>query len=213
VLVRNFANFRPLANGSTPHDRAIIYTGEITPDYGAFNLLGIAREMKARGLDTPLLIVDRFPEPELREQVLKAIEDENLPIQILARVLASEMPQMLQKACIGIAPSPNVLNKALGPPTKLFEYMHFRLAIVGSDIEGTRIALRDGELGILCQPEDYVAWVDAFEKLLNDSAYFNALTERAYAVASRDYTWASEKMGMIDYVRALIARQATRSGA
>lgn len=210
TLVRNFANFA-VPDESFKQERALIYTGDITPDYGAFNILGIARALRARGIDVPLRIVDRFPEPELRTEILAVIARERLPIEILQPVVAADMPQLLAKAMIGISPSPDVRNKALALPTKLFEYMLFKLAIVASDIEGTRIVLEDGRLGILCPPEDYDAWADAIESLLSDAELFARYTADAQQAAREKYTWASEKQGMIGYVKKLVA-QADRAG-
>jgi glycosyltransferase involved in cell wall biosynthesis len=203
VLVRNFANFAPPSTDFA-NDRAILYTGDVTPDYGAYNILGIARHLKSRAINVPLRIVDRFPEPAFRASFLKTVSEEGLPIEVLRPVIAADMPQILARGCIGISPSPNLRNKALGPPTKLFEYMKFNLAVVGSDIEGTRIALEDGALGILCPPNDYDAWVDAIAKLLNDQHFHTALTKRARETAETKYTWDAERVGMTDYVSLLV---------
>lgn len=199
ALVRNLPNFE--APQDFPHETAILYTGSLSRDYGFYSLLEIAREMKRRGLSTPLRIVDRFYKSEvLRGELLTAIADEGLNVELLKPCKAEEMPKLLAKGSIGISPLLDSPNKALAYPTKVFEYFAFGLATIASDIAGTREILEDGKLGILVPARDYGKWVDAIEALLNDEALANGYRDRARAAYTSTYNWRTERKLMLGFV-------------
>lgn len=203
VLVRNYSKFNVPAD--FVNDRAVLYTGEVTPDYGVYNLLGIAREMKRRGLAMPMRIVDRFwGDEELRAKVKNQIAEEQLPIEILAPVTAERMPEILAKGCIGLSPIEDLPSKASNLPTKVFEYFAFGLVTLASDVGQHRWVLQDGYLGFLFEPHDYVAWVDAIEKLMNDPALFAEYQRRGRQAISDTYNWEAEERALVDYVGDLI---------
>jgi len=199
-LVRNFSSF--VVPEDFHPDRAVLYTGDLTCDYGVYNLVCIAREMKRRELDVPLRIVDRFYQDEkMRRHIHKIVEDENLNIEFLESVVAQEMPKILSKGCIGLSPISDSPNKQLAYPTKVFEYFMFGLAVVASDIAGTREILEHGRLGILVRPDDFVAWVDQIERLLNDKEYFEGYVRAGKNAIRETYNWGQEEKRLVSYVR------------
>ena len=199
-LVRNFSRLQ------VPNDihleRAVLYTGDLTRDYGVCNLIGIAREMSRRKLGVPLRIVDRFYDDEsARSQFRELIAREKLPIELLSSVLAEDMPRILVKGCIGLSPLPDLPNKRIAYPTKIFEYFAFGLVVIASDIAGTREILESGKLGILVRADDYVGWVDRIEKLLGDDGYFKRCAEEGKAAQKCKYNWEAESEALVAFVR------------
>ena len=204
-MVRNFSRF------TVPDDfrreRAVLYTGDLTRDYGVFNLLEIAREMKRRKVAVALRIVDRFYNDEdMRRRIRGAVADEGLNVEFLDSVIAEDMPKILAKGCIGLSPIPDIPNKQIAYPTKIFEYFLFGLAVIASDIAGTREILENGKLGILLRPDDYTGWVDQIERLLADEAYFDLYVAAAHKAVAEKYNWDREEKDLVDYVRSA-ARQ------
>ena len=206
VLVRNFPNF--VVPGDFATERAVLFTGSISRNYGASNLLGIAREIKRRGLEIRLRIVDRFfMGRKLRQVFVDAIASEKLDVEILPPVFAHEMPELLAKGCIGLMVSLNVDNKVRGYPTKIFEYLAFGLAVVATDLISSREILQDGHLGILVEDQNYGAWVDAIERL-----YFNederlALVEAGKIAFETMYNWDMEKEKLLNFVESCIEQR------
>lgn len=204
VLVRNFSKFRVPAGFA--RERAILYTGEVSPDYGVYHLVEIAREMKRRGIDVPLRIVDRFREQvHIRDFVERAAREDGLRIEILDSVPAEHMPQILAKGCIGLSPLPDLPNKRLALPTKIFEYFAFGLPVVASDIEGTRQIMADDDLGFLLPADDYQGWVSAIQKLLDDPQLYAEYQRRGWHAVGNTFTWEAEERRLIEYTRALAA--------
>lgn len=200
VTIRNFANFeRP---HSFDHMPGVLYTGSLSRDYGALVILDIARELRRRGRKIPIRIIERFgSKPDLEMHFRESVEREGLWVEFIEPVPADEMPRVLRMGSIGISPCLDVPNKALALPTKIFEFFAFRLAVIGSDISGTRAILKNGELGVLVRDVDISGWADAIEALYDDDAMrcrFADAGERAYKA---QFNWDTEKVTLVDYVR------------
>lgn len=200
VLVRNLANF--VVSDEFRNEHAVLYSGSMSRDYGAYNLLAIAREIKARGRKIPMRIVDRFVmQDALRDEFFNAVENEDLDIEFLPQVEAANMSEILTMGSIGLSPLLNTVNKALAYPTKIFEYFAFGLAVIATDTVSTREILEDGRLGFLLDDHDHLAWVDAVEKLYFDDEFrakYRDLGRRAFAAG---YNWDAEKRTLVQFVK------------
>lgn len=187
------------------NDRAVLYTGTLSRDYGAETILQIAAEMRRRNLDVPLRVVDLFGgDTVFRDNFLARVASENLPIEVLAPVPSDRMPEILARGAIGISPILNTPNKALALPTKIFEYYKFGIVVVASDVEGSRIATRDGALGLLAPHDDVSGWVDAIERLLRDDNLLQSIRAAGLKAAEDEFNWDGEAQRMIAFVRRII---------
>jgi len=96
--------------------------------------------------------------------------------------LRSDVPDVLAAADIFVLPS---LSEGL--PLVLLEAMFSGLPIVASDVGDVRLALADGQSGVLVKPGDPVALARALEHLLRNPAVTSALGERAARRAAVEY--------------------------
>lgn len=210
VQVRNYPRLTVPAGFQT--ERAVLYTGTVSRDYGAENLLGIAAEMKRRKLDIPFRIVDLFHgEAEFRQTFLDRIASEDLPIEILPPVPSDRMAELLAMGSIGLSPIMDMPNKALALPTKIFEYYKFGLVVITSDVDGSRLATEDGRLGLLVAHDKPDAWTDAIELLLRDQATFDTYRDAGLNAAETRFNWNSEAIRLtafVEKVAGLSARSA-----
>ena len=76
-------------------------------------------------------------------------------------------------------------------PLKIFEYMAAGKAILCSNLPVLREVLSHEETALLCDPEDVRSWVEALERLRNDSALRNELGKRAADRVEQCHTWSS----------------------
>jgi glycosyltransferase involved in cell wall biosynthesis len=74
-------------------------------------------------------------------------------------------------------------------PLKIFEYMAYAKPIIASDLPTLREIIRDGENGLLVNPEDPQAWQDAINRLASDSALAQRIGARAAADLEEKYAW------------------------
>lgn len=72
-------------------------------------------------------------------------------------------------------------------PLKMFEYMSHKKAIVASDLPVLREVLTNKN-ALLCNPEDANEWVEALNKL-KDETFRNQLATNAYNDFMKEYTW------------------------
>lgn len=204
ALVRNFPNFQ--APQTMAQDQAVLYTGELTSDYGIDTIIGLARELKRRGRDIPIRIVDRFhDEASARNRFKRIVADEQLGIAILDSVPAERMPEILRRGCIGISPLKDVPNKALVLPTKIFEYFLFGLVTVASDIPGTRDVVDDGVTGVLVEADHFPAWADAIERLWDDPAEQARIRANGLRAVQDQFNWERERTTLVEFVKKLAA--------
>lgn len=72
-------------------------------------------------------------------------------------------------------------------PLKIFEYMSHKKAIVASDLPVLREVLSEKN-ALLCNPEDANEWIEAFNKL-EDESFREQLAANAYNDFMQEYTW------------------------
>lgn len=203
ALVRNFPNFRAPADAS--HNPGVLYTGELTPDYGVWTIIEIARLFKVRGRDIPIRVVDRFHDDQaLRSKFKGIVAEEHLGIEMLDSVPADRMPELLRNGTMGLIPVHNVPNKALALPTKGFEYFLFGLVTFASRVGGNTDIIEDGVTGFLVEAEDAVAWADTIERVWDDAALQGRVRAAARRVVEEQFNWETERRTLVAYVEGLV---------
>ena len=98
-------------------------------------------------------------------------------------------------SCSDVCISPHVPNPDgtpfFGSPTKLFEYMGLRRAIVASDLDQIGEVIENERSGLLCPPGDVEAAAAAVRRLLEDAPLRERLAEGAFERASERYSWSA----------------------
>ena len=191
TLVRNLAKFSP--RRELVHRRGLICPGTLSPANGMRVLLGIAEEIKCRGLDLPLTVSDRFPTQALRDEFISRVEAGDLNVKIAAPVLPRDMDRLLSEADIGLSVEQDVPNMRMGFHTKLFEYMAMGMPVVASDVWSNAHLVGAGDSGIIVAPDDPKAYVDAVERLYADPESFSRFRENGFRAIETQFNWDLEK--------------------
>jgi glycosyltransferase involved in cell wall biosynthesis len=96
-------------------------------------------------------------------------------------------------ACCDVCVSPHIPNPDgtpfFGSPTKLFEYMGLRRAIVASDLDQIGEVIEHERSGLLCRPGAVDDAAAAIKRLLNDEQLRDRLAGGALERAAREYSW------------------------
>jgi glycosyltransferase involved in cell wall biosynthesis len=126
---------------------------------------------------------------EVREEIKARALGERVQVTgVLPREQALEM-----LSCSDVCVSPHVPNPDgtpfFGSPTKLFEYMGLRRAIVASDLDQIGEVIEDGSSGLLCPPGDVAAAAAAVKRLLGDDSLRESLAQGALQRAREEYSW------------------------
>jgi len=203
VMVRNYPNFQAPVNFIK--ERALLYTGSLSNDYGIDILINIARLLKERDIDLKMNIVDRFYfNTSLRNEIRDIIDKEDLNVDFLDPVLPEDMPNILSKGHIGLSPTLILPNKSLAYPTKIFEYFAHGLVVIATNTPSTAHIMKNGTLGILLSDKEYNKWVDAIILLLNNRDVYNKYQDKARNAYIKKYNWKQESKIMVKYINHLL---------
>jgi glycosyltransferase involved in cell wall biosynthesis len=92
------------------------------------------------------------------------------------------------------------VNRDIGSwtsPLKLFEYMAVRKPIIASDLPVLREILSHEHNVLLCTPYDASQWVQALERLRDDTALGQRLAGQSYLEFMESYTWQARAKKLI----------------
>ena len=115
-------------------------------------------------------------------------------------------------SCSDVCISPHVPNPDgspfFGSPTKLFEYMGLRKAIVASDLDQIGEVVEHERSGLLCPPGDVESAAAAVRRLLGDPALRERLAEGALQRAADHYSWSAHARRILRALRGTPAPEA-----
>ena len=138
TVIPNFVDterFRP--KPECREDRRVCYVGRLHPEKNVEALIEATR-----GLELELEIAGDGP---LRSELTEKVRREHLPVRFLGSVPNSQLPAVLQRVCLFVLPS-----HLEHQPKALLEAMACGVAVVGTDVPGTRQLIRHRETGYLC---------------------------------------------------------------
>jgi glycosyltransferase involved in cell wall biosynthesis len=203
TTVRNVANLLPRPD--LAHEPGLLYLGSLSESYGLDTLLEIMRQLKAGGLDLPLIVTDKFGSPEIQRRIEEAVEKEGLAIRVMPRISANRLDEYARLASIALATEQPTPERILALPTKLFEYMAYGLPMVASDLPLTREVVERAGCGILVPPADAGAYVEAILRLHADESLRREHAEAGFAAVEGEYSWDQEKRQLQALFRSLLA--------
>jgi len=103
----------------------------------------------------------------------------------------NELPQLLDKCCIGLSPLPDIEAYRVSSPTKVFEYMSMELGVVASNIEAHHALIKNEENGLLFNPDDPVDLADKIQLLYEQRSLCERLGNNARSSVLA-YDWESQ---------------------
>lgn len=141
--------------------KVVTFVGRLTKDKGIVELIAAFARLQELGYDCDLLLVGPF-EPDLDPLPLATMELIKANLRIRCVGYSKEPEKYLAISDIFCLPSYRE-----GFPTAILEAAAMGLPTVGSNINGTSDAVIDGKTGILVQPKDVNALVNALGCLLD----------------------------------------------
>jgi len=144
VLIPNgvdTALFRPRGSQPDRLEKVVVYVGRLAPQKNLFMLIdavGLIKQPRVK-----LILVG---EGELRNELGKHAIKRGITFEFMGTIPHEELPGVLDNADLFALPS--VIE---GHPKVLLEAMSCGLPCVGTNVQGTRDLIRDGETGLLCQ--------------------------------------------------------------
>jgi glycosyltransferase involved in cell wall biosynthesis len=159
-------------------ERFWLFAGKLHRLKGALFVLDVARRLRS---ETPLLVVGDGPE---REAMEGRVRDEGLNVRFLPWLDNAEVWRVMRKAELVVVPS--LLPEALS--RTVLEAMAVGVPVVASDRGGIHDQIRDGETGVIVEP-DVALFAERIDVLLGDESIRRRLAaaarERIEAVFTR----------------------------
>ena len=108
-----------------------------------------------------------------------------------------DVADKVQTAKVGIIPLPDLPKFQNNIPTKLFEYMALGMPTILSDLPPSRPFVSDGACAIMVPPDNYRAYADAVERLLDNPGLRLEMGRESRRRVEQQYNWANEAATLI----------------
>ncbi|MCX5892433.1 MAG: glycosyltransferase family 4 protein, partial [Deltaproteobacteria bacterium] len=168
-LVRNGIDperFRPRPHpiGTPP---LVLAVGRLVETKGFHLLVAACAQLRQAGRDCHCLIVGEGPEAEGLKKMVKDLGLEDR-VELPGRLQPEELLPLFQRADLLAMPSCVRQLDQDGIPTVLIEALAMEIPVVATRVSGIPELVKDGETGLLVDPDDLTGLVAALERLLAD---------------------------------------------
>jgi glycosyltransferase involved in cell wall biosynthesis len=179
------------------------FVGTFGPWHGVEKLAEAIKSMPA-SLPMRFLLVGSG---SLHAEVEKQLESEVRSSRVIftGAVVHDRVPELLDACDILVAPHVPLADGSefFGSPTKVFEYMAMRKAIVASRLGQIGEVLEDQETALLVEPGNVGELTAAIVKLVKSNELREKLGANARAVAEREYTWKHNAQRVLEAYQSL----------
>jgi glycosyltransferase involved in cell wall biosynthesis len=200
--------FQPGAAGPVPFTRRqghtlAVFAGAFRAWHGAINLVEAIRQLRARGVATiDAVFIGGGPELDRVRRAASRLDG----VTFTGPLPHDVVPACLAAADIGVAPfdltaHPTLAQEFHWSPLKIFEYMATGLAVVAPRIERLSHIVRDGQEGLLYDPDEQGALASALERL-TDAGLRRWLGAAARLRVVDEFSWAGHCQALDRALRA-----------
>lgn len=179
------------ASRGVPDTHTVVgFVGTFGQWHGIHTLTEGMIQLVKRRPDVPFLLIG---DGELKSKSEIAVQEAGVAdrVEYVGLIPASQVAAHLASCDILVSPhsrSPDG-SKFIGSPTKLFEYMAARRAIVASNLDQIGEILAHGKSALLFEPDSVPGFVEAVERLVDDRNLRSALADASRALVTAKYTW------------------------
>jgi glycosyltransferase involved in cell wall biosynthesis len=180
---------------STPHNRTVLFFGNIRPYKGLATLLHAFALVKKSLPDARLRIVGQALEPfEPYAELIHTLQLEtNVDLRI-EYVPDEEIPEIFASAAVAALPYTHIDQSAV-----LLLALALRKAVVASRIGGIAEVIRDGETGLMAPPNDPPALARAILDFLENPDYASKCGQAARDDVMQRFSWDAIARQTIDF--------------
>jgi glycosyltransferase involved in cell wall biosynthesis len=194
-----FAGIVPKRPSGLQERLIVIHAGPLRFGYAAVEILTALESACNAAPDLVLLVVGGSVEMEPLASLVIRLQATG-QLVMLTYVARDEMAALMKGADVGLSlVLPVDVGHYLASPTKLFEYMHAGLPVIGSDVPEIHDVLTEYKCGLLVDATKPGEIASAFVRLATDSSLRKALAENA-RTASANLGWSAERDVLVDFV-------------
>jgi glycosyltransferase involved in cell wall biosynthesis len=177
----------------------VIHTGPLRLGYAAMEILTAVESASKFAPDVVLLVVGGSPAVEPLASLAERLQRSG-QLVLLPYVPRDQVAALIKGADVGLSlVLPVDMGHFLASPTKLFEYIHAGLPVIGSDVPEIHDVLTESKGGLLVDATKPSEIASAIVRLAMDSCLRKALAENARA-AGTSLAWNGEAGILVDFV-------------
>ena len=183
----------------------IIFPGSMAK-FTAKLFLDVMLEAKKRGRELTCILISPFHFDGGKDWVIQTAKEygvyENLTL--MDRIPPYEVPFYMKATRLGLIPLPDTLKMRANIPTKMFEFMFFRLPVLTSDLPPCGQFMHKDKFGFLIKYDDVNAYADIILDLLDNPKHIEQLGEAGHDLVLSKYNWESEEKKLADVYSKLL---------
>lgn len=187
VSARDFAPGLP-ADGPCRSSTAVSI-GTLDEDRGSLLLVDVARAVRRELPHARFLVVRRFFSEQHQRQMLDKLGGDTETIHWVDPMPSPALPGLLRTGSIGLSLLLPVGQHPRTAPTKLYEYMSQGLAVVASDLPGTREVVLAAACGLLVDPYDVEGYATAIVHLMTNPGLAAEMGKLGQRAVTERLTW------------------------
>lgn len=183
----------------------IIFPGSMAK-FTAKLFLDVMLEAKKRGREIKCILISPFHFDGGKDWVIQTAKEygvyENLTL--MDRISPYEVPYYMKASRLGLIPLPDTLKMRANIPTKMFEYMFFKLPVLTSDLPPCGQFMRKDDFGYLIKYDDVNAYVDIILNLLDHPDLIEQLGNTGRELVLTKYNWEAEEKKLAEVYSKLL---------
>ena len=206
TVVENFPKLNNIAKKlklSEPY--IILYQGQVSEDRGILILVDAFIKTINEFSSVRLKILGPVRSKEFMEILQEKINKSNLSneIELIGEIQHKEVWNYMEEAYIGVIPSLRTPRVMVDTPTKLFEYMATRCAVIATDVPPLSYFLKDA--GELVQPGSIDELANGILKIIKNKKLFSRYTNEGIKLINEKYNWKNVEPTLLDIYRKVIS--------
>lgn len=184
----------------------IIFPGSMAK-FTAKLILDVMKSAKDKGVVLKCLLISPFKFDGGKEWV-KAIAKkygifDNLTL--MDRIPPYDVPVYLSKTKIGLIPLPDTPKMRSNIPTKMFEYMYYKLPVITGELPPCGYYLNQDEFGFMVKWDSVEEYTDKVIYLLNNPQILAQYGENGHKLVVEKYNWEKEEEKLSEVYKKLFA--------
>jgi glycosyltransferase involved in cell wall biosynthesis len=171
----------------------LVYLGHLSAIRGAYAYVELAHRLKLRERSFRMVLMGEHTESLYRElnDKIRTLGLES-QVEVTGRVSWMEAMRVVSESTIGLCLLQPVPNYTTCLATKIMEYMMVGTPVLASRFDGWRRFVEDEGVGLMVDPLDGQAVLQACERMLDDEESLVEMSRRGRQAIQEKYHWARE---------------------
>lgn len=172
----------------------IIFPGSMAK-FTAKIILDIMKSAKEKGVMLRCLLISPFKFEGGKEWVMQVASEYGIAdnLTLMDRIPPYEVPIYLSKTKIGLIPLPDTPKMRSNIPTKMFEYMYYKLPIITGELPPCGYFMNKDKFGYMVKWDSVEEYTEKILHLLNTPIELYELGETGHQLVLEKYNWESEE--------------------